>query len=44
MLKRLRTDNGMEYLTKEFEKFCRDEGIVRHKTAAGNLQQNGLAE
>lgn len=43
-LKRLRTDNGLEYCSKEFEGFCEREGIVRHKTVPRIPQQNGLAE
>lgn len=43
-VKKLRTDNGLEYLNEEFIKFCNDEGLVRHKTVPGVPQQNGLAE
>ena len=43
-IKRLKTDNGMEYCSEEFEKFCRDEGIMKHKTAAETPKQNGFAE
>lgn len=28
----LRTDNGLEYLSKEFDQFCPANGIKRHKT------------
>ena len=31
-IKCLRTDNGGEFTSLEFEKYCKDEGIVRHKT------------
>lgn len=31
-IKVLRTDNGLEYLSEEFTEFCREHGIVRHKT------------
>ena len=31
-IKCLRTDNGGEFTSLEFEKFCKDEGTVRHKT------------
>ena len=31
-IKCLRTDNGGEFTSLEFEQFCKDEGIVRHKT------------
>ncbi|TXG63619.1 hypothetical protein EZV62_010613 [Acer yangbiense] len=31
-LKKLRTDNGLEYLCSEFDSYCKNEGVVRHKT------------
>ena len=31
-IKCLRTDNGGEFTSVEFEQYCKDEGIVRHKT------------
>jgi GAG-pre-integrase domain/Integrase core domain len=31
-IKRLRTDNGLEFCNEEFNKFCKNEGIVRHRT------------
>lgn len=31
-LKRLRTDNGLEFCNKMFEDFCSKHGIVRHRT------------
>ena len=43
-VKRLRTNNGLEFCSEEFENFYKMEGIVRHKTIAGTLQQNRLAE
>ena len=43
-LKKLRTDNGLEFLNFEFDQFSRDEGIVRHKTVSYTPQQNGLVE
>ncbi|KAH9770761.1 hypothetical protein KPL71_012475 [Citrus sinensis] len=43
-VKRLRTDNGLEYCSKEFDEFCREKGIARHKTVRHTPQQNGLAE
>ena len=43
-IKTLRTDNGLEYCSNEFNEYCRKEGIERHKTAPRNPQQNGLAE
>lgn len=38
MLKCLRTDNGLEFLSNEFESFCKDNGILRHRTAPANPQ------
>ena len=43
-MRRLRTDNGLEFCSGEFERFCSDEGIARYRTAVGSPQQNGLAE
>ena len=40
----LRTDNGLEYLSREFDSFCAERGIKRHKTVPVNPQQNGIAE
>ena len=31
-IKRLRTDNGLEFCSREFDDFCRNEGISRHYT------------
>lgn len=43
-VKKLITDNGLEYCNHYFDKFCRDEGIVRHRTCTYTPQQNGIAE
>ncbi|GJU35103.1 retrovirus-related pol polyprotein from transposon TNT 1-94 [Tanacetum coccineum] len=43
-IKRLRTDNGLEFCSREFNDFCRDEGIARHYTVRYTPQQNGVAE
>ncbi|KAF5775409.1 putative RNA-directed DNA polymerase [Helianthus annuus] len=43
-IKKLRTDNGLEYCNKEFEELCAESGIGRHLTIPGTPQQNGLAE
>ena len=43
-IKRLRTDNGLEFCSSEFDEFCRSEGIVRHHTVRHTPQQNGVAE
>lgn len=43
-LKCLRTDNGLEYLSREFDEFCKSKGMRRHRTVPANPQQNGVAE
>jgi len=43
-LKVLRTDNGLEFVSEQFNEFCRKRGIKRHRTVAYTPQQNGLAE
>lgn len=43
-VKRLRTDNGLEFCEEDFNKFCEDEGIARHHTVVRTPQQNGVAE
>ena len=40
----LKTDNCLEYCNEEFENFCKENGIMRHKTVRKNPQQNGLVE
>ncbi|KAH9724313.1 hypothetical protein KPL70_007440 [Citrus sinensis] len=43
-VKKLRTDNGLEFCNKRFEEFCTKHGIMRHRTVRYTPQQNGLAE
>jgi transposase InsO family protein len=43
-IKILRSDNGREYTSNEFESFCRDAGIKRELTTPYNPQQNGVSE
>ncbi|KAJ9538194.1 hypothetical protein OSB04_030927 [Centaurea solstitialis] len=43
-IKRLRTDNGLEFCSGEFDRFCKDAGIARHRTVRHTPQQNGVAE
>ena len=43
-LKCLKSDNGGEYDSTEFKKFCEEHGIRREWTVAANPQQNGVAE
>jgi hypothetical protein len=40
----LRTNNGGEYTSKEFNDFCAGEGMKRELTIPYNPQQNGVAE
>ena len=43
-LKCLRTDNGGEFKSEEFVKFCREPGIRREYTAPYTLKQNRIVE
>jgi transposase InsO family protein len=43
-IKGLRIDNGLEFYNEDFNKFCKNEGIVRHKIVIGALEQNSVAE
>jgi Integrase core domain len=43
-IKRLRTDGGGEYMSKEFDKYLKDNGIVKETTVSYSPQQNGVAE
>jgi transposase InsO family protein len=43
-IKILRSENGGEYTSKEFAKFCKDVGIKRDLTTPYDPQQNGVAE
>ncbi|KAD7478385.1 hypothetical protein E3N88_01521 [Mikania micrantha] len=43
-VKKLRTDNGLEFCNSEFNHYCKKYGIARHLTVVGTSQQNGLAE
>lgn len=40
-VKCLRIDNGLEYLSRDFDDFCKQKGIRRHRTVPLNPQQNG---
>lgn len=44
MLKTLRTDNGGEYTSTQFEQFLEKEGIRHETTIPKTPQQNGVAE
>ncbi|GJR85812.1 retrovirus-related pol polyprotein from transposon TNT 1-94 [Tanacetum coccineum] len=37
-VKKLRTDNGLEFCNREFEQLCIESGIARHLTVAGTPQ------
>ena len=40
----LRTDNGKEYANKDFDNYCKNNGIKREHTVPYTPQQNGVAE
>jgi hypothetical protein len=43
-IKFLRTDNGGEFTSMKFEKYCKEFGIDRYKTTAYTPQQNRVVE
>jgi transposase InsO family protein len=43
-IKCLRTENGGEFTLMEFENYCKEFGIDRHKTTSYTPQQNGVAK
>lgn len=43
-IKIIRSDNGMEYCSAEFDNYCIQNGIVHQRTNVYTPQQNGLAE
>ena len=43
-IKILRSDNGGEYTSTEFNDFCREAGIKRELTVPYNTQQNRVVE
>lgn len=43
-IKVLRTDNGGEFCLSEFEQFCKQCGIVKHKKTPYMPYQNGVIE
>eukprot|EP00794_Sanderia_malayensis_P011867 gene11867-biopygen9507 len=43
-VKKLRADNGGEYKSDDFEKYCKERGILREDTIPYTPQQNGVAE
>lgn len=44
VVKALRTDNGLEYCNTTFDNYCKQNGVMRHKTCPYTPQQNGVAE
>jgi transposase InsO family protein len=43
-LKCLRSDNGGEYYSKEFDDYCSYHGIRRKNIVPGTPQENGVSE
>lgn len=43
-IKVLRSDNGTEYLSLEFQNFCKEKGIIHERSAPYIHEQNGKAE
>lgn len=43
-IKRLRSDRGGEYLSKIFDVFCEEHGIIHERTPPYSPQSNGVAE
>ena len=43
-LKCLRSDNGGEYFSNEFDRYCSEHGIRREKTVSRTPQGNGVSE
>ena len=43
-LKMLRTDNGGEYTSRQFEQYLKSEGIRHEKTVPKTPEQNGVSE
>lgn len=43
-IKCLDTDNGRDYMSDQFQNYCREHGIQRQMTCPKTLQQNGVTE
>ncbi|KAH9705460.1 hypothetical protein KPL70_011882 [Citrus sinensis] len=44
IVRKIRTDNGLEFCNKQFDDLCEKNGILRHKTIRHTPQQNDLVE
>ena len=44
MLKCLRTNRGGEYISRDFDDYCKENDIVHHLTMSQTLQQNEVSE
>ena len=43
-LKCLKSDNGGEYCSKDFDDYCSYHGIHRENTVLGTTKENGVSE
>jgi hypothetical protein len=43
-MKCFRSDNGGEFMSKQFNQFCIENGILRQLTIPYTLQQNGVTK
>ncbi|GKD63233.1 retrotransposon protein, putative, ty1-copia subclass, partial [Tanacetum coccineum] len=43
-VKKMRTNNGLEFCNQVFKQLCIESGMARHLTVIGSPQQNGLTE
>ena len=43
-VKKLRTNNGLEFLSNDFNSFCQKKGIATHRTVRYTPQQNSLVK
>lgn len=43
-VKKIRTDNDLEFCNQQFDSYCANENTIRHKIVRLTPQQNGLTE
>jgi len=43
-IKKLRANNGLEFVESEFDELCEVNRIARHKNLVGKPQQNGVTD